>query len=439
MNTKVEKYDNRWIQQFCTKYVWFSSLTGDLVFWAIVDTLFVTLVKGLSATQFTLLSTIPAAVGILIQPYLLKMIHKIGNTASVRLGAFALFLSSILLTFGNTFGVLILGKLFQEIAFVVKNMEGIMLKNNLIYAGRENEYVAIRNRSNVAYAVITAVIALVAGYLFNINQYLPMFLNVVLCLLCFFLSLTMKDVTTNDKISEVKVKQSTGKMSRIVYVAILSYAFFYTAVTIGQSNSKLFIQYQLDATFDVALTTTYFSVLILLSRIARIVSNLLFDKLYRTLNDRINIALCGGLIIAFACLIGGNYIEHDVTLRIGTMACGFFLILAVRDPFKIYIQDLILRVTEPEEQQTIFSYLELAKKIGQTVMGFFVSAMLLKVEISWVIVSVELIAVMTLKTTIKLFAFVKKRETFLEQTQETRKKFRYFPKNSKKHLQSRQF
>lgn len=408
MNTKIEKYDNRYINQFCLKYIWFSSLTGDLVFWAIVDTLFVTIVKGLSATQITLLTTIPSAIGILIQPYLLKAIHKLGNTASVRLGAFSLLLSAVLLTFGNTFSVLVLGRLFHEIAFVVKNMEGIMLKNNLIYVGRQDEYVTIRNQSNVAYAVITAVIALGAGFLFNVNHYLPMILNILLCLFCFFLSLTMKDVTANDKIPETQIKQAHGKMSMIVYVAILSYAFFYTAVTIGQSNSKLFIQYQLGNYFDTAKTASYFSIIILISRIARIISNVLFDKLYRKLKDKINIALTLGLILAFVLIVVGDFINNSVFVKLGTMSCGFFIILAVRDPFKIYIQDLILKVTKVEEQQAIFAHLELAKKIGQTLVGFVASAMLLKISIIWVIIGSGIISLMTLKTTVRLFELVKR-------------------------------
>lgn len=83
MNAKIEKYNQQYINRFCTKYIWFSSLTGDLVFWAIVDTLFLTIVRNLSATQITLLTTIPSAIGIIIQPYLLKIVHKVGNTVSV--------------------------------------------------------------------------------------------------------------------------------------------------------------------------------------------------------------------------------------------------------------------------------------------------------------------------------------------------------------------
>lgn len=310
------------------------------------------------------------------------------------------------LTFGNKYIILIFGEIFYELSFVFLNMEGIMLKNNLIYAGRENEYVSIRNKSTTVYALVTAAIAFIASYLFNINSYLPMVLNIILCVICFLVSLTMKDITKNDKIPEAQIKQSCGKMSMIVYVAIISYAFFYTAVNIGQSNSKLFIQYQLSDYFDEQTTTIYFGMIIAMSRIARIISNLLFDKVYKKLKDKINVALSGVFIFAFVFIVAGDMVTSSVALKFGLMAIGFFIILSVRDPFKIYIQDLILRVTKPEEQQAIFAHLELARKIGQTAMGFVVSVTLLKVSMIWVIVGAGLISIMTLKTTVRLFKLV---------------------------------
>lgn len=114
MNKRTKKYDNQYMNQFCKKWIWFSSLTGDLVFWAIIDTLFLTTVKGLSASQITLFTTIPAAIGILIQPYILKNIHKMGNTTSVRIGALSLFISGILITFGPSFWVLVLRKIISR-------------------------------------------------------------------------------------------------------------------------------------------------------------------------------------------------------------------------------------------------------------------------------------------------------------------------------------
>ncbi len=406
MNERIE--NEKQVRKFCRKYVFFASFTDDLVFLAIVDTLFLSIVKGLSASQIALLTPISSIISILLQPYLLKIIHKVGNTKSMRLGALSMLIASLLITFGNQFAVLVLGRAFREIAYVFLNMENICLKNNLNYVHKEDEYILIRNKVTLFYALITAVISVISGFLFNANGYLPMILNCILCFACFGLSFTMRDMTKYDIIGEQEIQKAKGKPSIIVYVAILSYTFFYTAVTIGQANSKLFIQYQLNDVLDTAATATYFSLIITLSRFVRIVSNALFDKMYRKLKDKINIALAAGLIMAFVLIIVGAGITENVVARISTMACGFFLILAVRDPFKIYIQDLILRVTKEEEQQAIFANLELAKKMGQTLIGFVVSSALLKFDMIWIIVGSLVISLMALRATIRLFELVQR-------------------------------
>ncbi len=406
MNERIEK--EKQVKKFCKKYVFFAAFTDDLVFLAIVDTLFLSIVKGLSASQITLLTPISSIISILLQPYLLKIIHKVGNTKSIRLGAFSMLMASLLITFGNQFITLVLGRAFREIAYVFLNMENICLKNNLNEVGKESEYIPIRNKVTLFYALITALISVVSGFLFNLNQYLPMVLNCILCFACFGMSLTMKDMTKYDRIEEQEIQKAKGKPSLLVYVAVFSYTFFYTAVTIGQANSKLLLQYQINDVLDTAATATYFSFIITLSRFVRILSNALFDKMYRKLKDKINIALATGLIAAFVLIIAGTGITENAVLRIGTMSCGFFLILAVRDPFKIYIQDLILRVTREEEQQAIFANLELTKKMGQTLMGFVVSSALLKFDMIWTIVGSFVISLMALRATTRLFELVQR-------------------------------
>lgn len=396
------------INNFIRHYIWFSALDGDLVFMAIIDTLFLSIVKGLTPSQITLFTTVPAAIGIFIQPYILKIIHNVGNTISVRISAICLLIASIIITFGTNIYILLFGKVFYEVSFVFQNMCNIMLKNNLIYSRRKNEYVTIRNKSSIAYAVITAVIAFVAGYLFNLNHYLPMFLNIGVCVIACVISFFMKDVTKNDKIRQKGVQKSSVKLSLIVYTAILCYAFFYTAVCLGQSNSKLFIQYQLNDYFSTEKTVAYFSSIIALSRISRIVANVVFDRIYKKLKDKVNLALCGAFILALLCIVLSNFINTNIYWKFGLMISGFCIILAVRDPFKIYIQDLILRVSEPAEQQTLFAYLELGKKIGTTLMGFAASAVLLKFTVFTVVLGATVISLMAWKATYRLFVLVKR-------------------------------
>lgn len=353
MNERIEK--EKQVKKFCAKFVLFSSLTDDLVFFVIIDTLFLTIVKGLSASYMTLLSAIPATIGIVIQPYILKFIHKIGNTKAIRIGAFSFLLASLLITVGNQFIVLVVGKIFYEISYIFKNMENICLKHNLQLINKEEEYVHVKNKAMTSYALITLVTAITSGLLFNINVYLPMILNCVVCLGCLILSFGMKDMTKYDKIPPTPKETTKQKNSLVIYITILTYTFFGIVVNIGQANGKLLIQYELNDAFELTIATTYFSIIMMFSRIARILSNVLFDKIYRKLRDKITMVSSGLLVFAFLSIIFGYFILENTALRVGMMVAGFFVILAVRDPFKVYIQDLVLRLTRTRTATSGFS------------------------------------------------------------------------------------
>ena len=83
-------------------YPIFYAFSADLIFFVPIDTLFLTFVKGLNASQISAITMIGLLICILTQKIIVKTTKKIGNTNSIRLGAFMLFLSSVILTFGKT-------------------------------------------------------------------------------------------------------------------------------------------------------------------------------------------------------------------------------------------------------------------------------------------------------------------------------------------------
>ena len=117
------------LKRFNKIFPWYDGLSGDLLFWVAIDTLFLTVVKNFTASQIVSLTSISMIINILLQVPLLKIIHKIGNTKSVRLGSFLLLISSILLTFGKNYITIVIGKIFYEMAFTFQNMINAVLKN----------------------------------------------------------------------------------------------------------------------------------------------------------------------------------------------------------------------------------------------------------------------------------------------------------------------
>ena len=120
-----------YVDRFTKIYPFLKGFTDDLLFFIAIDTLFFTIVKGLSVSEISLLTAISSLFAILGRLVFLKLISRIGNTVSVRIGMFLLLLSAIVMTLGTDFWVLLLGKSLYEIAFIFKDMEIVLLKNNL--------------------------------------------------------------------------------------------------------------------------------------------------------------------------------------------------------------------------------------------------------------------------------------------------------------------
>ena len=274
MENNIEKI-NRSIKIFPI----FASFSSDLLFFIAIDTLFLTLVKGLNPSQITAMTMISLLICILSQKLILKVVKKIGNVNSIRLGAFLILIAATILTFAKSFIMMLVYRSLYEISFMFLNMSRIVLKNDLIFVNRENDYYKIRNLAKIMYAIITMITALLAGVFFNINNYIPMYLSIAVYLVMFVFSFMFYEAKV--QIPEEKKKQDKRfKMTSIIFWVILSNAVFYSIIKMGQNNSKLFMQYDFQKVLNVEMVTYYISVIVFISRIARLIGNIIFGELY---------------------------------------------------------------------------------------------------------------------------------------------------------------
>ena len=177
----------------------FSAFSDDLIFLVPIDTLFLTITKGLNASQIQFMTMLSLMIGILSRRVLLNLSNKIGNIKSLRLGSLLLLISAIIITFGKQPIIIYVYRVVYELAFMFLAMSLIVLKDNLQYINKGNEYFKIRNKTKILYSTTTMVTALLSGYLFNLNNYLPLFAQIVLCLIMFIMSFLLYDVETESK------------------------------------------------------------------------------------------------------------------------------------------------------------------------------------------------------------------------------------------------
>ena len=391
------------INRFIRIYPIFAGLTSDLLFYIAIDTLFLTVVKGLSAAQIASLTSISTIVCIIVQFPLLRIIQKIGNTASVRLGALFLLVSSALITFGPNYYWMAAGQVLRDAAIIFTNVVFVSLENNLRVISKRDDFIRVRTSGTTTYAVITMLIALIASPLFNLNHYLPMIGCMAACLCGFLLSLLMADYSEYNIIAQ---QDNSGKhklqYSKLIILAILAYSLFFTLAQIGQGNQKLFLQQQLFLSFNIEQTSLIIVGILILSRLTRVLGSVVFSRLYLKLKEKSGILLTAILCVSFALSLFGSFIPN-IWGKIITMGIGFTALLFVCDPFRLYVQDVIFCSTAVQYHQILLTQLMFNLQISKAAVSLCFTFILLDYPMRSVIAIMLVMAVLCFLLGIRLY------------------------------------
>ena len=130
--------------------------------------------------------------------------------------------------------------------------------------------------------------------------------------------------------------------------------------------------------------------------------------LYGKLKNKINLLLPSIGMLAFICILVGSYFQSAIIIKFLLMTIGFDLILAIRDPIEVYATDVLLKNTETHEQQKAISYLQLSRRIGETIISLLFSLILLKLELIYVIICLFVFGMISLRVNTQLYKMIRK-------------------------------
>ena len=107
----------------------------------------------------------------------------------------------------------------------------------------------------------------------------------------------------------------------------------------------------------------------------------MFAKIYIKVKDNIGVILSYFLSVAFLLLILGHFLNLEYIYKVIIMSLGFFIILAVRDSFKLYIEDIALKIAKKDEQQSIMMNIEIYRKIVTLLLSGLFTLILMRYEL----------------------------------------------------------
>ena len=398
--------DNHRINLSNKLYPVFYGLSADLIFFIAINTLFLTEVKGLSSSNINFITTIGMLTAIFFYLFSHKIIKKIGNLSSIKLGTLLILISTLLFTFSTNLLFFALAEILYEISFVFKSMDTIVLNNNLIYENKENDFVKIKSKATTIYSITTLIASLFAGILFNINPYIPMIICILICLNNFIMSHYIYEIKSNTKEENKRIK---FKFNRTILATIIIYGLLYGTVVVCQTNDKLFMQYKLEEFLEVNNIAIIISIVLFLSRISRLLSNLFFVKIYSRLKNRILYLINFALIISVLLFIFGKLIPFALYGCI-MMAIGFILLLALRDPIEIVLSNILLENASKENKEQAILYFQFARRLVVFILSLIATIILTKYELLHLYLIILILTIIYLFIVLKLFNLIRCRK-----------------------------
>ena len=230
---------------------------------------------------------------------------------------------------------------------------------------------------------------------------------IIACAIGVILTFLMKDCSDYNKITYKKENKEKVKIhySKFIILAIVVYSLFYPIVNNGQTDGKLFIQQQILLDFDIDNTSLIIGAIVCVSRIIRVFSNVVFAKLYNKYQGKLGLALPIMLSCSIAFMLFGSLIPQ-VVMKIIVMGIGYTIILFARDPFKLYMQDVIFENTPKEQHQTLLTMLEFGVKSTTAGIGLGFSAILINYPMIIVMALMLAISTIDIVLSIKLYKMV---------------------------------
>ena len=241
----------------------------DLLCYYSIEYLFFTITKGLKPSFVLIISAAYIISKVIMQIPSVIISEYLGKKKSIIIGNTLVALCIILEIFSPNFLVIIIAQIFAGFGYDIKAIcDGNLLYDSVATKGGDGLYTKLETKGGSGYYVLDAILSIMAGYLFVMNNYIPMTICLICVLISLILSCVFKEVYPVDKNKRKKIGKFAKeyknnirdslkfiKRSRRIKAYVLFASVFYALITI-------FDTYKFDLLTDVGIGAEQFSMII---------------------------------------------------------------------------------------------------------------------------------------------------------------------------------
>lgn len=192
-------------------YPIYKMVSWDLLFFYSIEFLFYTITKKLTASEILIINGFYLLFRILGQIFAVAITDLLGKRNSIIIGNILIILYMLVLIFLPGAISVILADLIFALGYDIKTIaESNLLYDSVSTKGGEGLYSKLDAKGGSWYYILDGIASLTAGYLFLINNYLPMFICLGFIIISTIISFGFKDIY------EVKKEEKRGGLKSTI-------------------------------------------------------------------------------------------------------------------------------------------------------------------------------------------------------------------------------
>ena len=214
MSTKVDENikDKKKIKKYRRKnailYPLYKLFGCDLLCYYSIEYLFLTITKGINPNEILLITAAYIIFKVLFQVPSIIISERFGKRKSMIIGGVSILISLILMIIAPNLLCMCLTQILMAIGYDIKAIcDGNLLYDSVSTKGGDGLYTKLETRGSSGYYIVDAILSMIAGYLFIINNYIPMIICCICVLISIIISFNLKDIYKVKKQEEIKHKE----------------------------------------------------------------------------------------------------------------------------------------------------------------------------------------------------------------------------------------
>ncbi len=373
----------------------YKAISWDYIFFYTINFLFLTQVKNINPADIVLIDSFYYLFNMFSQIPATFIIEFLGRKNSIILGNILNCLYIVVIIFSNNLFNLIIAEIISATAFAIKESAEPSLLNESIPNSKFKSkiFAKLSQKGASRYYIINAISTIIAGFLYEINPYIPLVATLTILILVTILSICFIEPikkSQKKKIQSVNQFKQIGEAFKFILKSerIKSLILF---AAIIKGLTSIIDNYEINMLEELEVSTSYLGILFAMLRIIAGISGKKQEKFHNKFRNK-TLSVLGFLIIGI-CIFSGIFgiIAKEykvVVLLIMAFYGARYVFKGIYDPL---IEKYLSNFSNEEIDTKIFTANNFLKGIGGALFGILGSFLLNRMETAYCMIIIGVI------------------------------------------------